>query len=37
MQRLTAEKNSGRSNVVSHVDEEQREVSAAPEQTGQHD
>jgi len=37
MERLTAEKNSGRPHVVSHVDEKQREVSAAPEQAGQHD
>src|SRR5688500_5551965 len=37
VQRLPAEENPGRPHVVSHVDQEEREVAAAPQQAGEND
>ena len=36
MQRLPAEEDSCRSDVVSHVDEKKRQIPASPQQSGQH-
>src|SRR6266542_3797673 len=37
MDSLSAEQDSSRANVVANVDEQQRQITAAPQQTGEHD